>query len=146
MIAFLFDRLKWMTVAIATALVACGGGGGDTAVAAAPAAEVFVTMVRGINNSETRNGVRVLDNDATTVIVAVANAGIRVHAIRCLSLSPLNNGLVTAAIQTPVLFMEVAMDDVEKLKAFQFNVFSTEDQLRNFSVNSCAYVKSPFYL
>ena len=71
----LIDELKLicLATAIATAFGACGGGGGDTAVAAAPAAEVFVTMVRGINNGETRNGVRVLDNDATTVIVAVAN-------------------------------------------------------------------------
>ena len=101
-------------------------------------------MVRGINNGETRNGVRVLDNDATTVIVAVANAGIRVRAVRCISLSP-PGGITTAAVQTPML-MDVDMDDAEKLKAFKFSVFSIEDQMRFSSVESCAYVKSPAYL
>ena len=105
----LIDELKLicLATAIATAFGACGGGGGDTAVAAAPAAEVFVTMVRGINNGETRNGVRVLDNDATTVIVAVANAGIRVRAVRCISLSP-PGGITTAAVQTPMLMQHGA--------------------------------------
>jgi hypothetical protein len=145
MIAFFFDRLTWMTVATALALGACGGGGADPAVAATPAPEVFVTMVRGISYGETRNGIQVLDNDATTVIAAVANAGIRVRAIRCAALSgPLNK--ITVAALSPVLFMDVYLEDVEKLKAFQFLDFSTIDQPGSIYEESCARVKSPYYL
>jgi hypothetical protein len=141
----LFEKLKVTTVAIAMALGACGGGDADTAVAPAPAPEVFITMVRNVVSGETRDNVRILDNDATTLIVAVANAGIRVRAVRCASLSPPKD-VNTVAAQSPVLFMDVAMADVEKLKAFKFLVFSTVQQPGAIFEASCSYVKSPVYL
>lgn len=102
-------------------------------------------MVRNVVYGETRDNVRILDNDATTVIAAVANAGIRARAVRCASLSP-PAGVNTVAAQSLALFMDVAMADVEKLKAFQFQVFSTLQQPGAIFEESCAYVKSPAYL
>ena len=147
MTAFLLGKLTLATVATAMALVACGGGGGDTAVAAAPAApEVFVTMVRSVIYGETdRNNVRVFDNDATTLIAAVTNAGIRARAVRCAGLSGVPNRITTASVH-PVLFMDVSTEDVEKLKAFKFLVFSTVEQPSNIFEQSCVYVSSPAYL
>jgi hypothetical protein len=143
----LFDKLKFSTVAIAMVLGACGGGDADTntAVAPSPAPEVFITMVRNVVYGEFRDNVRILDDDATTVIVAVANADIRVRAIRCASLSP-PVGVATVAAQSLVVFMDVAVADVEKLKAFKFLVFSTVQQPGRIFEESCAYVKSPVYL
>jgi hypothetical protein len=140
----LFDKLKLTTVAITMALSACGGGDADTAVAPAPAPEVYVTMVRSVVYGETRGNVRVFDNDATTVIAAVANAGIRARDIRCASLSP-PDGLNTVQAQTPVLFMDVAMTDVDKLKAFKFVVFGALQPPGKIFEESCAYV-NPGYL
>lgn len=142
-----FDKLKLTTVAIAMALGACWGGDADTntAVAPSPAPEVFITMVRNVVYGEFRDNVRILDNDATTIIAAVANAGIRASAVRCASLSP-PAGVNTVAAQSLALFMDVAMADVEKLKAFKFLVFSTVQQPGGINEESCAYVKSPAYL
>ena len=143
MISLADSTTKFTTVAIAMALGACGGGDADTAVAPTPAPEVFITMVRGVAHGEFRDNVRVLDNDATTVIVAVANAGIRVRAVRCASLSP-PVGINTAQVQSFVVFMDVAVADVEKLKAFKFLVFSTVQQPGGMSEMSCSYVKSGY--
>lgn len=102
-------------------------------------------MVRSVIYGETLDNVRVLDNDATTVIAAVANSGIRARAIPCASLSP-PDGVNTVQAQLLVLFMDVAMVDVEKLKAFKFVVFSMLQPPGGMSDESCAYVKSSAYL
>jgi hypothetical protein len=115
-------------------LGACGGGDNTAASPAAPVAAV--TMVREVRNNAFDGLIPILDDAAATVIVAVINAGIPVRAIRCGSLSPPRN-VFTVQVQTPVLLLDVSIDDVEKLKAFKFTVFGPADQARKLFLEAC---------
>jgi hypothetical protein len=66
------------------AVGACGGGDSPATSSAAP--EVVVSMVREVRNGVFNGLIPILDDAASTVIVAVVNAGINVRAIRCASL------------------------------------------------------------
>ena len=123
-------KLKLMGIAVAITLGACGGGGDATTP------DVVVTMVRDVRYGTFDGLIPILDDEPTTVIVAVINAGIKVRAIRCGSLSPPRD-LVSPAVQSPVLFLDVSVDEVEKLKAFKFRVFGPFDQARTLVSAAC---------
>ena len=93
-------------------------------------------MLREVLNGVFSGITPLLDDATTTVIVAVVNAGIPVRAIRCASLGG-SPGLVSPAVLSPVLFMDVSTDDVEKLKAFKFRVFGPVDQARKLFPDAC---------